>query len=160
MAKGLICCNNCIYLDTTKKEFKDNGADNFRVGCNASENGYVKFWLVNNNKDRNELNYCNCYYFKDTLSVGSIFRFFTENNKYVCQYCGKVNDEYLIWNQTFRTFKLVEKEWFKLHRKQIQVKCERTTVHGCMVTTRQEKQSFRKKLAKHRKEVYLKQCQK
>lgn len=159
MAKGIMCCNNCIYLNTRKEEWKDNGADNFRVGCGASDDGYTKFWLVGNG-NKNELNYSGCSDFKNTISVGTIFRFFTESHKYVCQYCGKVNDEYLIWNQTFRTFKLVEKEWFKLHRKRIQVKCERTTVHGCMVTTREEKQRFRKKLAKHRKEVYLKQCQK
>lgn len=159
MVKGIMCCNNCIYLNTQKEEWKDNGADNFRVGCSASDDGYTKFWLVGN-RHKNELNYSGCSDFKNTISVGTIFRFFTESNKYVCQYCGKVNDEYLIWNQTFRTFKLVEKEWFNLHREQIQVKCEKTTVHGCMVTTKEEKQRFRKKLAKHRKEVYLKQCQK
>lgn len=159
MAKGLICCNNCIYLDTTKKEFKDNGADNFRVGCGASYDGYTKFWLVGN-RNKIELNYSGCSDFKNTIQVGTIFRFFTESNKHVLQYCGKIEDKYLLWNQTYRTFKLVEKEWFNLHRKQIQVKCERTTRHGCMLTTKEEKQSFRKKLAKHRKEVYLKQCQK
>lgn len=157
MAKRLRCCNNCIYLNTTKKEFKDNGVNNFRVGCSASDDGYTKFWLTGKGY-KNKLNYCGCSDFKHTLSVGTIFRFFTNDNKYVCQYCGKVNDKYLIWNHTFRTFKLVEKEWFNLYREQIQVTFERTTVHGCMVTTREEKQSFRKRLAQHRKEVYLKQC--
>lgn len=158
MATKLRCCNNCIYLNIGKEQYSD---DDFsvRVGCNASNDGFAKFWLAGD-RNRNELNYCGCYYFKDTVSIGTIFHLFTENNKYICQYCGKIDNKYLIWNQTYRTFKLVEKEWFKLHRKQIQVKCERTTVHGCMVTTRHEKQSFRKRLAKHRKEVYLKQCQK
>ena len=159
MVKWIMCCNNCIYLNTQKEEWKDNGVDNFRVGCSASDDGDTKIWLIGNGH-KNELNYSGCSDFKNTISVGTIFRFFTESHKYVCQYCGKVNDKYLIWNQTLRTFKLVEKEWFNLHRKQIQVKCEKTTVHGCMVTTKEEKQRFRKKLAKHRKEVYLKQCQK
>ena len=157
MAKRIRCCNNCIYLNTQKEEWKDNGADNFRVGCSASDDGYTKFWLVGN-RYKNELNYCGCYCFRDKLKIGDMFHFFTENNEYVCLYCGKVNNKYLIWNQTFRTFKLVEKEWFNLHREQIQVTFERTTKHGCMIITKEEKQRFRKKLAQHRKEVYLKQC--
>lgn len=151
-------CATCIYLNMHKKETTENGY-NYRYGCGKRESGYIPFWLVHNRHDI-ELITGGCDYCKLKLGFGTMFRFFTENNKYICQYCGRVNGKRLLWNQTIKVYTIVTNEWFSKHRKQIQVLPEKTTIYGCMVTTKEEKQKFHRNMARARKENYLKQCQK
>ena len=79
MAKRLNCAT-CIYLNMHKKEFSDNG-HNHRYGCGIAESGYLPFWLCENRNDI-ELTTGGCYSHKSSLGLGTMFRFFTENNKY------------------------------------------------------------------------------
>lgn len=157
MAKRLNC-STCIYLNMHKKEMSEHG-HNYRYGCSIAESGYLPFWLCENRNDI-ELTTGGCYSYKSSLGLGTMFRYFTESNKYVCQYCGRVDGERLVWNQTLKTYKLVKSEWFLKHRKQIQILPEKTIIHGCMITTKEEKQTFHRNMARVRKENYLKQCQK
>ena len=155
MAKRLNCAT-CIYLNMHKKQFSENG-HNYRYGCCIAESGYLPFWLCENRNDI-ELTTGGCSNHKSSLGLGTMFRFFTDTSKQICQYCGRVDGKRLIWNQTYHVYKLVKSEWFLRHRKQIQVLPEKTIIHGCMVTTKEEKQKFHRNMARARKENYLKQC--
>lgn len=153
-----ICCANCIYLNMHKREISENEY-NYRYGCCIAESGYLPFWLCYNRNDI-ELTTGGCGSYKSSLEFGTMFRFFTDmskQSKQVCQYCGKVNGKRLIWNQTYHVYKLVKSEWFLRHRKQIQVLPEKTMVHGCMITTKEEKQRSHRNMAKARKERYIKE---
>ena len=96
-----------------------------------------------------------------TIKQGQLFRFFTKSgNKYVCQYCGRVGNSYLIWNQTLQSFKTVSKDWMQKHKENIQLKVlKENYLEGRKepINTLEEKQRFQRGLAKRRKERFLRE---
>lgn len=138
-----------------KKETSENG-HNYRYGCGVAENGYLPFWLCDNRNDI-ELTTGGCSSYNSSLRFGTMFRFFTDEHKYICQYCGRVDGKRLIWNQTYHVYKLVKSEWFLRHRKQIQVLPEKTIVCGCTEITKEEKQRFHRNMARERKKRYIRE---
>lgn len=149
MAKRLNC-ENCIYLNMHKKETTENGY-NYRYGCEKQESGYIPFWLVHNRHDIELItggcSDCN------RIGMGTLFKLKSEEHLYTILYCGKVNGEYLLYNQNLKTFKLVEKEWLSKRINRIQFcKCEETKMN-----TKEDKIRFRRKIAKAKKERYMRE---
>lgn len=138
-----LACKNCIFLDS---DIKQTCGKMFRYGCKRRLDGYIIGWC----SSENSLNNLGCSYF-NKIKQGQLFRYFTEYNKCVCQYCGIVNSNYLIWNQTLKTYKLVDRYWFRKNLKQIQITSDR----GSKFTTREDKQMFRKRLAQQRRMRYI-----
>lgn len=96
-----------------------------------------------------------------TIKQGQLFRFFTKSgNKYVCQYCGRIGNEYLIWNQTLQNFKTVSRDWIRKHKENIQLRVSKENyLEGRTepINTLEEKQRFQRGLAKTRKERFLRE---
>ena len=84
-----------------------------------------------------------------TIKQGQLFRFFTKSgNKYVCQYCGRIGNKYLIWNQTLQNFKTVQKDWLRKYKENyLEGRTE-------PINTLEEKERFQRGLAKRRKERF------
>ena len=152
-------CFNCFYLNKEQKEI--DKYDNIQYGCDSNGRfGFVPFTV----KSEKELKTGGCSDWigeGKTIKLGQLFRFFTSSgNKYVCQYCGKIGSNYLIWNQTLRVFKEVKQSWFKKNIHHIQITKDMPTEKGIVSITKEDKQAFRKRMAQARKERYEQQCRK
>lgn len=148
-------CFNCFYLNREQKEITEHG--NIQYGCDSNGRfGFVPFTV----KSEKELKTGGCSDWigeGKTIKLGQLFRFFTSSgNKYVCQYCGKIGSNYLIWNQTLQVFKEVKQSWFKTNIHHIQITKDADTKYN----TAEDKQAFRKRMAQARKKRYKQQCQK
>ena len=82
-----------------------------------------------------------------------LFKLKSEEHVYTILYCGKVNSQYLLYNQNLKTFKLVKGTWLSEHIKRIQF-CE---CNDTKMKTKADKIRFRKKLAKAKKERYIRE---
>lgn len=144
-------CATCLYLNRKQKVV--DGYGHIQYGCDS--NGRYGFAPIINLES--ELKTCGCSDWCGNgivLKQGQLFRFFTGTNKYVCQYCGKIGNNYLIWNQTLQTFKEVKQSWFKTNIHHIQLTKDADTKYN----TAEEKQAFRKRMAQARKKRYKQQC--
>ena len=96
-----------------------------------------------------------------TIKQGQLFRFFTKSgNEYVCQYCGRISNKYLIWNQTLQQFKTVQKDWVRKHKENIQLRVlKENYLEGRTepINALEVRQRFQRGLAKRRKERFLKE---
>lgn len=151
MVKGLRCCENCIFLNMREKELSSHG-HNYRYGCVKSSDGYLPFWLCDNRNDI-ELRTGGCGDFQKKLECGMLYDFYTQDNKYRIMYCGKTEQKYLIYNQTLKVYKLVSKLWYRNHRKEIIV----IPYKDDELVSAEDKRKFRKKLARVKKERYIKE---
>lgn len=143
-----ISCYCCANLDRGRRTISKSG-HYFKYGCKECE--YIPFW-ISENKSESELKTGGCSeFYESKLKQGALFRFITENNKYVIMYCGKIGNEYLLYNQTLKTFRLVKQDWIKKHRHNIYFKKAKTTKFN----TAEEKERFRRNLAKAKKERYI-----
>ena len=90
---------------------------------------------------------------ENRIEIGTLFKLKSEEHTYTLLYCGKVDNEYLLYNQNFKTFKLVKSTWISEHIKRIQF-CE---CNDTKYNTREDKIEFRKKIAKAKKERYIRE---
>lgn len=141
-------CFNCFYLNREQKEVTEHGS--IQYGCDSNGRfGFVPFTVRSDNELKT--GGCSDWCGNGTiLRQGQLFRFFTGTNKYVCQYCGKIGNLYIIWNQTLQVYKEVKQGWFKANIQNIQLIKDVNTEH----VTAEEKRTFRKRMAQARKKKY------
>lgn len=90
---------------------------------------------------------------ENRIEIGTLFKLKSEEHIYTILYCGKVGNKYLLYNQNFKTFKLVKSTWISEHIKRIQF-CE---CNDTKMNTKEDKIKFRKKIAKAKKERHIKE---
>lgn len=90
---------------------------------------------------------------ENRIEIGTLFKLKSETSTYTILYCGKVGNKYLLYNQNFKTFKLVKNTWISEHIERIQF-CE---CNDTKYNTREDKIEFRKKIAKAKKERYIRE---
>lgn len=140
-------CAECCYLNKNKKE-QTKGQKFYRYGCSNNLSGYIIGWI---SKD-SELKTVGCSDC-NRIEAGTLFKLKSEEHVYTILYCGKVGNEYLLYNQNLKTFKLVKRTWFSEHIKRIQF-CE---CNDTKMNTKEDKIEFRKNLAKAKKERYIRE---
>lgn len=144
-----IMCAECCYLDKTRKQNSNNGTSCFRYGCNArTHDKFICGWIRNDNELKT-MGCSDC----NRIKVGTLFKLKSEEHVYTILYCGKVNSQYLLYNQNLKTFKLVKRTWISEHIKRIQF-CE---CNDTKMNTKQDKIEFRKKFAKAKKKRYIRE---
>lgn len=142
-----ISCAECCYLNKNKKE-ETKEKKFYRYGCSNNLNGYMVGW-ISKDSELKTIGCSDC----NRIEMGTLFRLKSESNLYTILYCGKVNGKYLLYNQNLRTFKLVEKVWLSERINRVQFcECDDTKMN-----TKEDKIRFRKKLAKVRKERYMRE---
>ena len=120
MAKGFISCQDCVYLDKTRKQNGFNNSDCFRYGCNARiVDKFICGW-ISKDSELKKMGCSDC----NRIKVGTSFTL----NKTRCFYCGSVQTKngrmYLIYNastyvQNGFYVDMVEQNWFSEHIKEI-----------------------------------------
>lgn len=120
MAKGFISCQDCVYLDKTRKQNGFNNSDCFRYGCNARiVDKFICGW-ISKDSELKKMGCSDC----NRIKVGTSFTF----NKTKCFYCGSIQTKngrmYLIYNastyvQNGFYVDIVEQNWFSEHIKEI-----------------------------------------
>lgn len=120
MAKGFISCQDCVYLDKTRKQNGFNNSDCFRYGCNARiVDKFICGW-ISKDSELKTMGCSDC----NRIKVGTSFTL----NKTKCFYCGSIQTKngrmYLIYNastyvQNGFYVDMVEQNWFSEHIKEI-----------------------------------------
>ena len=141
-----LSCAECCYLNKAEKE--ENILNRYRYRCMFSRRDYI----VGSIKKDSELKTMGCSDC-NRVEIGTLFKLKSEEHVYTILYCGKVNSQYLLYNQNLKTFKLVKGTWLSEHIKRIQF-CE---CNDTKMNTKQDKIEFRKKLAKAKKERYIRE---
>lgn len=141
-----LSCAECCYLNKAEKE--ENILNQYRYRCMFSRRDYI----VGSIKKDSELKTMGCSDC-NRVEIGTLFKLKSEEHVYTILYCGKVNNLYLLYNQNFKTFKLVEKEWISKYISRIQF-CE---CSDTKMNTKEDKIRFRKKIAKAKKERYMRE---
>lgn len=142
-----LSCAECCYLNKNKKE-KTKEQKFYRYGCSNNLSGYIIGW-ISKDSELKTMGCSDC----NRVEIGTMFKLKSEEHVYTIMYCGKVNNKYLLYNQNLKTFKLVKGTWFSEHIKRIQFcECNDTKMY-----TKEDKIEFRKKLAKAKKERYMRE---
>lgn len=120
MAKGFISCQDCVYLDKTRKQNGFNNNCCFRYGCNARiHDKFICGW-ISKDSELKKMGCSDC----NRIKVGTSFTL----NKTKCFYCGSIQTEngrmYLVYNastyvQNGFYVDVVEQNWFSEHIKEI-----------------------------------------
>ncbi len=139
-------CAECCYLNKAEKE--ENILNQYRYRCMFSRRDYI----VGSIRKDSELKTMGCSDC-NRIEAGTLFKLKSEEHTYTILYCGKVGNEYLLYNQNLKTFKLVKSTWISEHIKRIQF-CE---CNDTKMNTREDKIEFRKKIAKAKKERYIRE---
>ncbi len=139
-------CAECCYLNKAEKE--ENILNRYRYRCMFSRRDYI----VGSIRKDSELKTMGCSDC-NRIEIGTLFKLKSEEHTYTILYCGKVGNEYLLYNQNLKTFKLVKSAWVSEHIKRIQF-CE---CNDTKYNTRKDKIEFRKKIAKAKKERYIRE---
>lgn len=111
-----IMCNECCFLDRSRKQESSNPVRCYRYGCNAIEKEkYICGWITNDK----ELKTMGCSYC-NRLVAGTVF--LLRNTR--CIYCGKIGNKYLVYNastyvQNGYIVDAVEKDFIRKHLKEI-----------------------------------------
>lgn len=141
-----LSCAECCYLNKAEKE--EDILNRYRYRCMFSRRDYI----VGSIKKDSELKTMGCSDC-NRVEIGTLFKLKSEEHVYTILYCGKVNSQYLLYNQNLKTFKLVKGMWLSEHIKRIQF-CE---CNDTKMSTKQDKIEFRKKIAKAKKERYIRE---
>lgn len=144
--RNLSCAECCHLRKDKKEETKENKF--YRYGCSNTAYGYIIGW-ISKDSELKTMGCSDC----NRIEIGTLFKLISETHTYTILYCGKVNGKYLLYNQNLKTFKLVKKEWLSEHIKRIQF-CE---CNDTKMNTKQDKIRFRKKVAKAKKERYIRE---
>ena len=140
-------CAECCYLNKNEK-IEESIVNRYKYKCMFSRRDYI----VGSIKKDSELKTMGCSDC-NRVEIGTLFKLKSEEHVYTILYCGKVNNQYLLYNQNLKTFKLVKGMWLSEHIKRIQF-CE---CNDTKMVTKQDKIRFRKKLAKAKKERYIRE---
>lgn len=120
MAKGFISCQDCVYLDKTRKQNGFNNSGCFRYGCNARIGYRFICGWISKDSELKKMGCSDC----NRIKVGTSFTL----NKTRCFYCGSIQTKngrmYLIYNastyvQNGFYVDIVEQNWFSEHIKEI-----------------------------------------
>lgn len=141
-----ISCAECCYLNKAEKE--ENILNQYRYRCMFSRRDYI-VGSIQKDSELKTMGCSDC----NRIEVGTLFKLKSEEHVYTILYCGKVNNCYLLYNQNLKTFKLVKGTWLSEHIKRIQF-CE---CNDTKMVTKENKIRFRKKLAKAKKERYMRE---
>lgn len=143
-----LSCAECCYLNKAEKE--KSVLNRYRYRCMFSRGDYI-VGSIKNDSELKTMGCSDC----NRIEAGTLFKLKSEEHVYTILYCGKVGNEYLLYNQNLKTFKLVKRTWFSEHIKRIQF-CE---CNDTKMVAKEDKIRFRKKLAKAKKERYIReQC--
>jgi hypothetical protein len=141
-----LSCAECCYLNKVEKE--ENILNRYRYRCMFSRRDYI----VGSIQKDSELKIMGCSDC-NRIEIGTLFKLKSETNTYTILYCGKVGNKYLLYNQNLKTFRLVKSTWLSEHIKRIQF-CE---CNDTKMNTREDRIEFRKKIAKAKKERYIRE---
>ena len=141
-----ISCAECCYLNKAEKE--ENILNRYRYRCMFSRRDYI-VGSIQKDSELKTMGCSDC----NRIEAGTLFKLKSEEHVYTILYCGKVGNEYLLYNQNLKTFKLVKRTWFSEHIKRIQF-CE---CNDTKMVAKEDKIRFRKKLAKAKKERYIRE---
>lgn len=141
-----LSCAECCYLNKDEKE--ENILNRYRYRCMFSRRDYI-VGSIQKDSELKTMGCSDC----NRIEAGTLFKLKSEEHVYTILYCGKVNNQYLLYNQNLKTFKLVKGTWLSEHIKRIQF-CE---CNDTKMATKQDKIRFRKKLAKAKKERYIRE---
>lgn len=139
-------CAECCYLNKAEKE--ENILNRYRYRCMFSRRDYI-VGCIQKDSELKTMGCSDC----NRIEIGTLFKLKSEEHTYTILYCGKVGNEYLLYNQNLKTFKLVKSAWVSEHIKRIQF-CE---CNDTKYNTRTDKIEFRKKIAKAKKERYIRE---
>jgi hypothetical protein len=143
-----LSCAECCYLNKAEKE--ENILNRYRYRCMFSRRDYI-VGSIQKDSELKTMGCSDC----NRIEAGTLFKLKSEEHVYTILYCGKVGNGYLLYNQNLKTFKLVKNTWISEHIKRIQF-CE---CNDTKMVTKEDKIEFRKKLAKDKKERYIReQC--
>lgn len=140
-------CAECCYLNKNKKD-QTKGQKFYRYGCSNNLSGYIIGW-ISKDSELKTMGCSDC----NRIEIGTLFKLKSKEHVYTILYCGKVGNEYLLYNQNLKTFKLVKSTWISEHIKRIQF-CE---CNDTKMNTMEDKIRFRKKTAKAKKERYIRE---
>ena len=148
VVKGMrkISCAECCYLN--KDEKIQIIPNRYRYKCMFSRREYI-VGCIRKDSELKTMGCSDC----NRIEIGTLFKLKSEEHVYTILYCGKVGNEYLLYNQNLKTFKLVKSTWISEHIKRIQF-CE---CNDTKMNTKEDKIRFRKKLAKVKKERYMRE---
>lgn len=141
-----LSCAECCYLNKAEKE--ENILNRYRYRCMFSRRDYI-VGSIQKDSELKTMGCSDC----NRVEIGTLFKLKSEEHVYTILYCGKVNSQYLLYNQNLKTFKLVKGTWLSEHIKRIQF-CE---CNDTKMVTKEDKIRFRKKLAKAKKERYMRE---
>jgi hypothetical protein len=141
-----ISCAECCYLNKAEKE--ESILNRYRYRCMFSRRDYI-VGSIQKDSELKTMGCSDC----NRIEIGTLFKLKSEEHVYTILYCGKVGNEYLLYNQNLKTFKLVKSTWISEHIKRIQF-CE---CNDTKMNIREDKIEFRKKLAKAKKERYIRE---
>lgn len=141
-----LSCAECCYLNKAEKE--ENILNRYRYRCMFSRRDYI-VGSIQKDSELKTMGCSDC----NRVEIGTLFKLKSEEHVYTILYCGKVNNQYLLYNQNLKTFKLVKGTWLSEHMKRIQF-CE---CNDTKMVTKQDKIRFRKKFAKVKKERYMRE---
>ena len=141
-----LSCAECCYLNKAEKE--ENILNRYRYRCMFSRRDYI-VGSIQKDSELKTMGCSDC----NRIEAGTLFKLKSEEHVYTILYCGKVGNEYLLYNQNFKTFKLVKRTWFSEYIKRIQF-CE---CNDTKMVAKEDKIRFRKKLAKAKKERYIRE---
>lgn len=139
-------CAECCYLNKAEKE--ESILNRYRYRCMLSRRDYI-VGSIQKDSELKTMGCSDC----NRIEIGTLFKLKSEEHTYTILYCGKVGNEYLLYNQNLKTFKLVKSTWISEHVKRIQF-CE---CSDTKMNTREDKIEFRKKIAKAKKERYIRE---
>ena len=139
-------CAECCYLNKAEKE--ESILNRYRYRCMFSRRDYI-VGSIQKDSELKTMGCSDC----NRIETGTLFKLKSEEHTYTILYCGKVGNEYLLYNQNLKTFKLVKSTWISEHIKRIQF-CE---CNDTKYNTREDKIEFRKKIAKAKKERYIRE---
>lgn len=108
-----LSCAECCYLNKNKKE-QTKEQKFYRYGCSNNLRGYIIGW-ISKDSELKTMGCSDC----NRVEIGTLFKLKSEEHVYTILYCGKVNNQYLLYNQNLKTFKLVKRTWFSEHIKDI-----------------------------------------
>lgn len=103
-------CNNCIYLDKTRRQESKNGTNCFRYGCNTRIDGHICGWIT---QDK-ELKTMGCSD-SNKVRVGTEFIVANRYKKQIKTflYCGKINGRPLLYCLEEQKYRIVSTNYLR-----------------------------------------------
>lgn len=97
-------CNDCIFLNKSKKQMSENGTSCFRYGCDTRIDEYICGWITED-KELKTMG-CSC---SNKLKIGHelVVRNRAKGTKKTFIYCGKIDGNPLLYCSAERKYRIV-----------------------------------------------------